>query len=137
MQADYLETLRRMGLSEATVAYERSAWILISALHPARADAWAAEKQAMLAQPDVARLYQRLDEAQTWSVDDPRLKQLAQDMVQLSGHAQAVPIAGADELTANKQTYSLISQHGVETSPSLKRLQAMIEEQAAQVSATE
>ncbi|SRR6266568_2417047 len=125
--ADYLKHLRHIGLSEATVSSERGAWILISALHPTYADAWAVEKEAMIARPDVAALYRRLDEARNWLTDDPRLRELAEDIVRLSGQHKDTPMAGQDELIANKQTLSLISQHSVDTFPSLKRLRDGIE----------
>lgn len=128
--ANYLESLRHMGLSEATVSYESDAWILISALYPKYADAWAAEKQKMIASPDIASLYLRLDEVQNWSTDDPRLRELAEDIVRLSSQSNTTSLAGQDELIANKQTLSLISQHSADAFPSLKRLRDTVEELA-------
>jgi DNA-binding transcriptional MerR regulator len=127
--ADYLKYLRRIGLSEATVAYERSAWILISALHPKYADAWSTEKKAMIARPGVASLYRQLDEARNWPVNDPRIAELARKIVRMSARGDTVQLAGQNELTADIQGLSLIDQHSADnTSPSLQQLKDAIGE---------
>jgi DNA-binding transcriptional MerR regulator len=125
--ADYLKYLRHIGLSEATVSYERSAWILISALHPRYADTWAAEKKAMIARPKVAALYRRLDEARNWPNNDPRLVELAKRIVRMSARRDRVQLAGQDELTADIRGQSLINQYSTDASPLLQHLRATIE----------
>jgi DNA-binding transcriptional MerR regulator len=121
--ADYLKYLRRIGLSEATVAYERSAWILISALHPRFADTWATEKKAMIARPGVASLYRQLDEARNWPVNDPRIAELARKIVRMVARGDPVQLAGHNELTADIQGLSLLDQFSDNNaSPSLKQL---------------
>lgn len=127
--ADYLKYLRHIGLSEATVAYERSAWILISALHPRYADTWAAEKKAMIARPGVAALYRRLDEARNWPIGDPRIVKLARKIVRILARRDPLQLAGHDELTADVQGLSLIDQFSANNaSPSLQQLGDMIGE---------
>lgn len=121
--ADYLKYLRRIGLSEATVSYERSAWILISALHPKYADAWVTEKKAMIARAGVASLYRQLDEARNWSISDPRIVELAKKVVRMLARRDTMNLAGHDELTADIQGLSLINQFSANNaSPSLQRL---------------
>ena len=121
--AGYLNYLRRIGLSEATVSYERSAWILISALHPKYADIWAAEKKAMIARPGVASLYRQLDEARNWPVTDPRIVELAKKIVRMLARRDTLQIAGHGELTADIQGLSLIDQYSTNNaSPSLHQL---------------
>ena len=126
--ADYLKYLRHIGLSEATVAYERSAWILISALYPQYADIWAAEKKAMIARPKVAALYRQLDEARNWPLNDPRLVELAKRIIRMSARRDTVPMAGHAELTADIRGQSLINQYSTDASPLLQQLRDTIEE---------
>ncbi len=125
--ADYLKYLWHIGLSEATVSYERSAWILISALHPRYADIWAAEKKAMIARPKVAALYRRLDEARNWPNNDPRLVELAKRIVRMSARRDRLQLAGQDELAADIRGQSLINQYSTDASPLLQHLRATIE----------
>ena len=121
--ADYLKYLRRIGLSEATVSYERSAWILISALHPKYADIWAAEKKAMIARPGVASLYRQLDKARNWTISDPRIVELARKIVRMLARRDTVQMAGHGELTADIQGLSLIDRFSTNNaSPSLQQL---------------
>ena len=124
--ADYLKCLRHIGLSEATVSYERSAWILISALYPRYADIWVAEKKAMIARPNVASLYRQLDEARNWPINDPRIVELAKGIVRMSARRDTVQMAGHDELTADIRGQSLINQYSIDASPSLQQLRDTI-----------
>jgi DNA-binding transcriptional MerR regulator len=127
--ADYLHYVRHMGLSEATVAYERSAWILISALHPTYADSWATEKKALLARPGIASLYRQLDEARNWPLHDPRLEELAKKVVRLLAQRDTMQLAGHDELTADIQGLALINQYRMSNAtPSLQQLGKIIGE---------
>jgi hypothetical protein len=127
--ADYLKYLRRIGLSEATVAYERSAWILISALHPKYADIWATEKKAMITRPGVPSLYRQLDKARNWSINDPRIPELARKIVKMSARRATVQIAGHNELTADILGLSLIEQHSSSNaSPAMQQLGVTIRE---------
>lgn len=128
--ADYLKYLRHIGLSEATVSYERSAWILTSALYPRYADTWAAEKKAMIARPKVASLYRQLDEARNWPKNDRRIVELARKIVRMSARRDTVPMAGHDELTADIRGQSLINQYSLAASPSLQHLKDTIGELA-------
>jgi DNA-binding transcriptional MerR regulator len=121
--ADYLKYLQQIGLSEATVAYERSAWILISALHPRYADSWATEKKAMIARPGIASLYRQLDEARNWPINDPRIAELARKVVRMLARRDTLQMDGQDELTADIQSLSLIDQFSTDNaSPSLQQL---------------
>lgn len=121
--ADYLQYLRQIGLSEATVSYERSAWILISALHPKYADIWATEKKTMIARPDVASLYRQLDEARNWPLGDLRIGELAKQVVCMLAQRDTMQMTGYDELTADIQGLALINQYCANNaSPSLQQL---------------
>lgn len=124
--AGYLDYLRQIGLSEAVIALERDAWILISALHPDYVDSWATQKQTILMQPDFKALYQQLDEARNWSTQDPRLEKLAQDMLHISNRYSDMEIPGQNELAADAQAMSLINEHGTHTFPPWKRLRELL-----------
>lgn len=126
--ADYLDYLRHIGLSEELVSHERGAWILISALYPGYADTWATQKKSILAQPNWASLYLRLDEARHWPPTDARIALLAKDIIRISSGYTPTPIDRQDALTANTQAISLISGYGVDAFPAWRQLVAMIKE---------
>ncbi|MEU4424519.1 MerR family transcriptional regulator [Actinoplanes sp. NPDC024001] len=75
--AGYLTRLREIGVSERTVRFERDLWILLQAVAPEQAAAWAADKVAAIADPEFRALYLDYDAAFDWSPDDPRLPELA------------------------------------------------------------
>lgn len=129
--ANCLAYMRRIGLSETLVAHERDAWIMISALYPAHVDAWAAQKMAILTQPDIAKLYRQLDEARTWPATDPRLRTLAADIIRMSEQESAPPLPGEAELTANTQALSLINDYGGNAFPTWKQLEKILKELTA------
>ncbi len=127
--ANYLKYIRHIGLSEATVSYERNAWILISALHPKYADIWATEKKAILARPGIASLYRQLDDARNWPINDPRIVELAKKIARLMARRETIQMSGYDELTADIQGISLINQLSTNNaSPSLQKLRDAIGE---------
>lgn len=120
--ANYLDYLREIGLSEATISFERDAWILISALQSKYVELWIKAKQDMLASPEATALYRRLDEARTWSASDTRIEGLAADMMHFAKTSAPVTIAGQSELTRDKQALSLINSYGADTFPAWKKL---------------
>jgi hypothetical protein len=60
---------------------ERDGWILLLAATRDRARGRLEEKRAQLADPEFRRLYCGFDEAVDWDPADPRLEQLADDLV--------------------------------------------------------
>lgn len=78
---EYLDELRALGLSARTVQVERDGWIMLAATFPDGVAAWIAEKHRNLADPEFQRMYRRYDEAADWDPDDPRLQELADDMI--------------------------------------------------------
>jgi DNA-binding transcriptional MerR regulator len=74
---DYLNALRDLGVEERYIELERDAWIMVAARAPQRIDELIAEKQASLDDPDVASFYRLVSQALDWSVDDPRIIELA------------------------------------------------------------
>ena len=75
--ADYLDDLRRLGVSERQIHLERDGWILMQTASPEDASLWIAEKRELIADPEFRALYLEHDAAYDWSPDDPRLPGLA------------------------------------------------------------
>lgn len=127
-----LDQLRAIGASDQAVQMERDAWILSSALLPAKLiAAWASHKRAQLDDPAFQRLYLAFDQARDWDPADPRLEQLAaraRDWTAAHRDPQAEapgPDAGLS-LAA-----SLITAQIAEASPALRRLADMPKEHDA------
>ncbi|NUR82770.1 MAG: MerR family transcriptional regulator [Nonomuraea sp.] len=76
--ADFLDDLRRLGVSERQRRLERDGWILMRTASPEDADLWLAEKRELLADPGFRALYLDHDAAYDWPPDDPRLPGLAE-----------------------------------------------------------
>ncbi|MEV4170828.1 MerR family transcriptional regulator [Nonomuraea sp. NPDC049709] len=75
--ADYLDDLRRLGVSERQRNLERDGWILMQTASPEDAAVWIAEKRELMSDPEFVALYLDHDAAYDWSPDDPRLPALA------------------------------------------------------------
>lgn len=86
--ADLLDRLRAIGVTEQTVQRERDGWILLAAAAPIHVRHWIKEKTASLDDVEFQRLYLAFDQAQEWSPDDPRLEQLADDLISYLGTDQ-------------------------------------------------
>lgn len=77
----YLDMLREVGLSDRLAGLERDGWIVLAAKAPDRVAGWITKKNADFADPDGRDLYLRFDKAFDWAPDDPRLEELADDLV--------------------------------------------------------
>ncbi|MEV0828436.1 MerR family transcriptional regulator [Nonomuraea rubra] len=75
--ADFLDDLRRLGVSERQRNLERDGWILMQTASPEDASVWIAEKRELLNDPEFRALYLDHDAAYDWPPDDPRLPALA------------------------------------------------------------
>ena len=75
--ADYLDRLRKLGITARTVQLERDLWILVQSTAPAEAATWLARKRAALADREFCTLYRAYDRAYDWPPDDTRLVALA------------------------------------------------------------
>jgi DNA-binding transcriptional MerR regulator len=75
--ADYLDTLRELGVSQRTVQLERDGWILMQSVSPKEAAAWIADKRDAIRDPEFRAICLESDAAFEWSPDDPRLDALA------------------------------------------------------------
>ncbi|WP_163509979.1 MerR family transcriptional regulator [Fodinicola acaciae] len=75
--ADYLDELRKLGVSDRTIRLERDGWILMRTASPGDAAAWVSEKRELIADPEFRAIYLDHDAAYDWSPDDPRLAGIA------------------------------------------------------------
>jgi DNA-binding transcriptional MerR regulator len=82
--AGYLDELRQIGVSQSLVQLERDGWIVLAARFPEQVSGWARDKRASLASPEGRRLYLAWDQAFDWDPADPRVEQLADDLVVLA-----------------------------------------------------
>ncbi|GAB2684082.1 MerR family transcriptional regulator [Thalassiella azotivora] len=93
---DYLDRLRGMGVDERYLALERDSWIMIAAKVPDEVDAMIATKHAELDDPEMVRLYHLLSGALDWSVDDPRVVEVADILERLMVRAVESGRTGQD-----------------------------------------
>lgn len=75
--ADYLDRLRKLGVSQRTVQMERDMWILMQSVSPKQAAIWIKDKRDAIGDPKFCAIYLEYDAAFDWSPDDPRLYALA------------------------------------------------------------
>jgi DNA-binding transcriptional MerR regulator len=75
--ADYLDGLRKIGVSERTVQMERDMWIFMQSVSPQQAAIWIADKRAALRDREFRAIYLEYDAAFNWPANDPRLNALA------------------------------------------------------------
>jgi DNA-binding transcriptional MerR regulator len=79
----FLRALRDLGVDERIIELERDGWIMISAQAPDQVDGWIATKQEELLHLDVAKLYLLMGQALDWTVDNPRIIELADLLEQM------------------------------------------------------
>lgn len=82
----YLGALRELGVEERYIELERDAWIMVAARAPDHIDELIADKHASLADPDVASFYRLVSQALDWSLDDPRIVELADALEKMMEH---------------------------------------------------
>jgi len=122
----YLGRLRDLGVDERYVAMERDAWIMIAAQVPDQIDEVMVDKHAELEDPEVIRLYQLLSDGLEWSVDDPRIVEVADTLERLM--AQAVEDGRTDDLGLDNQFLDLLDDTAVNFSPAARKLRTILEE---------
>jgi DNA-binding transcriptional MerR regulator len=118
---EYLDRLRAIGISERMVRYERDGWIVVMARARDRIPVWIEEKTALLADAGFCRLYLAIDQAFTWDPADPRLDDLAGEMVAFAA-ASPRPPARQDDKDVDPTVADLLSAQFDVLSPGWKRL---------------
>lgn len=122
----YLDRLRDLGVDERYIQLERNGWIMIAAQVPDRIDSVVERKHADLNDPTTVRLYQLLSGALNWSVDDPRIVEVADCLEQLM--VRAVQAGEVDDLGLDDGFVDLLDTASVQTSPVALRLRTILEE---------
>ncbi|MBF6349448.1 MULTISPECIES: MerR family transcriptional regulator [Nocardia] len=122
--AEYLDRLRRLGVSARAVRTERDIWILLQSVAPEQAAKWVADKAADLEDPDFRALYLDYDAAFDWSPDDPRLPGLAERAARWSAGGSAATS------TVDLALIRLITDGAGITSPAWDRLAALVRDYA-------
>ncbi len=114
--AGYLDELRQIGASQRLVQLERDGWIVLAARFPGQVSGWAQDKRAGLASPAGRKVYLAWDQAFDWDPADPRVGQLADDLVAFAQQYQAEhrdkPVYQLDDPVA----IALLSHPGVSSS---------------------
>lgn len=95
---EFLDELRALGVSERAILLERDGWIMLAARYPEAVHQFIANKRAYLADPAFRRFYLVYDQAFEWEPDDPRLEEMADEMV---GYFRSVD-RGTDHLVLNE-----------------------------------
>ncbi|MGW5237626.1 MerR family transcriptional regulator [Monashia sp. NPDC004114] len=126
---DYLDRLRATGASEAIIAPERDAWILMAARYPDLLPAMMADKVAQLDNPKVVRLYQLIGRiAENWQ-DEELLRETADLMSELLEQAAASgELDEQDELMPDAAFIGLMDSFADATHPVVGRLRELLAE---------
>lgn len=109
---DYLDRLRGLGVDERYLELERDGWIMLSAQVPHLVDAVIVQKHEDLNKPDMVRLYGLLGGALDWTVDDPRIVELADLLERLM--VSAVQNGEVDVGKPSGEFGSLLDEHFVD-----------------------
>jgi DNA-binding transcriptional MerR regulator len=123
---DYLDRLRGLGIDEQYVELERDAWIMVAAQAPDHIEPVIAMKHRDLDDPHMVRLYLLMNEAVSWSDDDPRVVELVDVMEQVVRRAVEAGEPGDDQL--DQQFVDLMDKTVVDSSPIGRRIIAILEE---------
>ena len=123
---DYLAYLRRIGLSQRTIDIERDGWIVLAAHSPEVIDEMIRAKQEFFDDLAFRDLYVRFDAAFDWDPDDPRLVDLADDMVRyVRGLTADETRPPASEEEFDTTLVALLDSQTIQASPAWRRLGAL------------
>lgn len=123
----YLDKLRAIGASEAMVAGERDAWILMAARWPERIPQLMLDKTAQLDDPRTVRLYRLIDELVELGIDDDRLGELADLIVEMAEQsAQRGDLDRQSEQLDDDSFVRLIDSYALDAHPIVERLQELL-----------
>lgn len=122
--SDYLAQLREIGLSTQWIALERDLWILAFAAHPGTAPALLEDQSEAKTAPEVQEIYRDYDQARDLDPDDPRVRALADRIVETTQlrYANTPPPAPATESPIPALIQATINS----SSPAWKRLDTYI-----------
>jgi DNA-binding transcriptional MerR regulator len=124
-----LDQLREIGVSDRAIQVERDAWIMMAALSPEQIPPWAEQKLEALADPELGRLYLAVDKAQDWDLDDPRLAELAGDMIAWQTRFGQSRDPFPANVVADPAIVTLMFEHVASEFPVWRRLGELAEQQ--------
>ncbi|MFC6043422.1 MerR family transcriptional regulator [Nocardioides hankookensis] len=125
----YLDRLRGTGVSAAMVDGERDAWILMAARWPERISGFMAEKNTQLDDPRTVRLYLLIDELSQSGMDDERLGEVADLMVEMNEESAAHGGLDRQEEALGDDAYvALLDAFATDAHPMVERLQELMAE---------
>lgn len=127
------DKMRAIGISERTVGMEREGWILLTAAYPEIIPETLEWRRRSLDDPDYQAMMLRMEEAFDWEPDDPRLSELAAEVVELMERIYPIDVA-AEELPKwaplDSDRYQLVSEYNLDASPAWRRLNKLVEARA-------
>lgn len=124
---DFLDLLRSLGVSERSVELERDGWVMLAARYPEAVSHFIAEKRGYLDDPAFRRFYLVYDQTYDWDADDPRLDELADEMVTYFqrhvGESDRVHLeSDPDPRIEESMVEALLAEHFSAVSPAWTRL---------------
>lgn len=126
---DYLDRLRELGVPERAIAMERDAWILVAAQIPDQMPALMALKRGQIEDPAVTAIYLDLVDAADWDPDDPRLPDIADQLVAMIeedvGNRSEEELAG---FSLDDELVVLLDEVFVNAVPVARKLLRLLEE---------
>lgn len=127
--ADLLDHLEALGATPDEVATMREALVLVRALAPESLDEYIGILERSAEDPAYVTLIRRSNEVADWDADDPRIEELADEMVAyFVAHPDRLPVLrGLRGLPDGRLRNDLLHRHGLET-PAAARLAALGQE---------
>ncbi len=126
---DYLDRLRAIGASEAIIAPERDAWILMAAQYPETIPALMAEKVAQLTNPKIVRLYRLIGRIAENGEDEQLLRETADLMSEmLQEAADRGELDHQDEQLPDAAFVGLMDSFADDSHPAVRRLRELVAE---------
>ncbi|WP_116953414.1 MerR family transcriptional regulator [Jiangella endophytica] len=123
---DYLDRVRGLGVEEQYIEMERDAWIMVAAQVPHLIDAVIAKKHEDLDDSDMVKLYSYLTGVVDWTVDDPRVVEIADLLDRMVTRAVEAGEVGDDGL--DDRFVDLLDATFLESSPIAELLLTLLEE---------
>ncbi|MFI9051935.1 MerR family transcriptional regulator [Streptomyces sp. NPDC053427] len=124
-----LDRLADLDFSPDYVATQREALVLARALVPEVFDSFLTQLERWLDDSEWIELTKRGWDAMSWDPDDPRIDRLATALADklLANRAQLAMPNGVQNRSDTASRYGLVNRHREEQSPSIARLNALIE----------
>lgn len=123
---DYLDRLRGLDVDERYIEMERDGWIMVAAQVPDQIDAIMVAKHEELDDPDMLRLYRLISESLDWSIDEPRIVEIADILERLMSRAVEAGEVGPDGF--DDAFVDLLDATAIDASPLAERLLEILQE---------